>query len=143
MTLLGIVNSSLRSNYSNCLQDSAVSIKLNLLLAMTWFLYDVELARGRVFGWIPWQYIQPKNQIDNFLTNPFKKNWEIKRNNWKSKKKFGRQNCDFFFRCRSILLASLDFMCRFGGALNRSYKSAGNLCADNMGPLDYYIYVLK
>ena len=39
----------LRSKYSNCLHNSAVSIKLNLLLAMMRFLYVVELARGRVF----------------------------------------------------------------------------------------------
>ena len=51
---IGSVNASLRSNYDNCLHDSAVSIKLNLLLAMMWFLYVVKLARGRVFGWIPW-----------------------------------------------------------------------------------------
>ena len=51
--LLGFVNTSLCSNYGNCLHDSTVSIKLNLLLAMMWSIYVVELARGRVFGWIP------------------------------------------------------------------------------------------
>ena len=54
LTPLGFVNASLCSNYGNCLHDSAVSIKLNLLLAMMRFLYVVELTRGRVFGWIPW-----------------------------------------------------------------------------------------
>ena len=34
LTLLEFVNASLRSNYDNCLQDSAIFIKLNLLRAM-------------------------------------------------------------------------------------------------------------
>ena len=51
---MGFVNTSLCSNYGNYLHDSAVSIKLNLLLTMMWFLYVVELARAHVFGWILW-----------------------------------------------------------------------------------------
>ena len=35
--------------YNNCLHDSAVSTKLNFLLAMMWLLYVVELVRGRIF----------------------------------------------------------------------------------------------
>ena len=51
------------NNYGNCVHDSAVSMKLNLLLAMMWFL-----LRGCVFGWTPWSlYTLIKGRI--FYTN--------------------------------------------------------------------------